>query len=494
MSSISSAVDASAVARVVGIKTEFKNLNGGVIALPQRVALVGQGNTASTYAVTKTQYTSAFAVGAAYGFGSPLHLAALQLLPVNGDGIGTIPLTVYPLEDNPGSSAISEGDITPGGSPTVAASYIVKINNISSEAFVISVGDTVAEIVTAMTVAINAVLEMPMIATDSTTVVDLDSKWKGTSANDLFIEVVGSTTAGNTFAFTQPVGGLLNPVVTIALDQVGNIWETMFLNCMDIADTTTLDLYSTFVEGRWGPLVRKYCVVFTGNTITTVASATAVSNARTTDRSNSQLVAPASNDLPFVVAARQLARIVKLANDNPPHDYGSQDATGLTPGTDATQWLQTDRDAAVKLGSSTIEVRDEIVNISDVVTFYHPAGDTTPAYRYVVDIVKLMNVIFNLDLIFVTPEWDGAPLVPDDQPTTNRSAKKPKAAKTAIAKLIDELAKEAIISDPETAKTTIETDINGSNPKRLDVAFTIQLSGNANIISIDLNFGFFFGA
>ncbi len=492
--SISSAVDASAVARVVGIKTAFKNLSGSVVSLPQRVALVGQGNTASTYATTKAQYTSALAVAQAYGFGSPVHLAALQLLPVNGDGIGTIPLTVYPLDDNPGSSAASVGDITPSGTPTVAASYVVKINNISSEPFVVNVGDAAADVVDSMVIAVNAVLDMPMVASDGTTKLTLTSKWKGTSANDLYIEVVGSTTAGNAFAYTQPVGGLLNPDVDDALDQVGNIWETMFLNCMDIADTASLVKYNTFGEGRWGALVRKPCVVFTGDTNSTVALATAVSDARKTDRVNAQLVAPASNDLPFVVAARQLARIVKLANNNPPHDYGSQAATGLTPGTDATQWTYLSRDEAVKKGSSTIEVRDEVVTISDVVTFYHPSGDPLPAYRYVVDIVKIMNIIFNLDLIFATTEWDGAPLVPDNTLTTNRSAKKPKAAVTAVANLIDSLAGEAIISDPETAKSTIEAGINGSNPKRLDVAFTIQISGNSNIISIDLNYGFFFGA
>jgi hypothetical protein len=96
-------------------------------------------------------------------------------------------------------------------------------------------------------------------------------------------------------------------------------------------------------------------------------------------------------------------------------------------------------------------------------------------------------------LIFATPEWDGAPLIPDDQPTTNRDAKKPKTAKTAIASMLDSLGLEAIISDPATAKDSIEADINDDNPKRLDITLTVQLSGNTNIISVDLNFGFYFG-
>ena len=200
-----------------------------------------------------------------------------------------------------------------------------------------------------------------------------------------------------------------------------------------------------------------------------------------------------SNDLPFVVAARQLARIAPLANNNPAHDYGSQDATGLTPGADGDQWTYLDRDEAVKKGSSTTEVKDGVINISDTVTFYHPSGDPIPAYRFVVDIVKLQNIIFNLDLIFATKAWDGAPLIPDDQATVNRDAKKPKTAVAAVASMLDSLGLNALISDPETAKANTMAAINDQNPKRLDVVTTVQLSGNTNIISATLEFGFFFG-
>lgn len=492
---VSTAVDLSAVARVVGIKTAFKDLRGGgVLFLPQRVAIVGQGNTAATYDTTKRQVTSALEAAQLYGFGSPIHLAALQLLPVNGDGVGTIPVTVYPLEDDV-SGVAAAGDITPSGAATGAASFVVKINNIRSAQFVVANGDSVATITAAITTAIAAELNLPMTAADNSTDVALTSKWKGASANDLYIEVEATSedNSGITFAVTQPTGGLVNPDVDDALNQVGDVWETMLLNCMEIADTTTLDKFSTWGEGRWGALTRKPAIVFTGNTATTVTAATAVSDARKTDRTNSQLVAPGSNDLPLSVAARQLARIVKVAQNNPPRDYGSQDADGLTPGADGDQWTYIDRDVAVKKGSSAIEVKDGVINISDTVTFYHPDGDPIPAYRYVVDIVKLQNIIFNLNLIFATDEWDGAPLIPDDQPTINPEAKQPKMAVAEANALIDSLGLNAIISDPETAKENTLAQISEQNPKRLDIALTLQLSGNTNIISIDLNFGFYFG-
>lgn len=494
---ISTAIPPSQVARALGIKTEFKDFRqGGILFLPQQMAVVGQGSSAVTYSTDKAQYTSATAVASTYGYGSPLHLAAMQIFPVNGDGVGTIPVTFYPLEDDV-SGVASTGDVTPGGVQTEAAAYRVVVNEILSEEFVINVGDSAADIVTAAALAVNAVLEMPVIATADTTPaaekVDCVSKWAGTSANSLSIKVVGSTIAGTTWGITQPVGGLVNPNVQPALDQVGNVWETMFLNCLEVVDTTNLDRYQTFGDGRWGATVRKPAVVFSGDTSTTVALATTTSDARKTDRVNAQLVAPSSENLPFVVAARELARIIVRANENPAYDYGSLPATGLTPGPDGDQWDNAARDEAVKKGSSTTEVRDGVIYTSDTVTFYHPTGDPLPAYRFVVDIVKLQNIIFNIELEFIKPEWDGAPLVPDDQTVVNPAARKPKSAKAAVSGILDSLAENALISDPETAKDNTLFEIDAMNPKRLNGRIPVQLSGNVNIKSIDLDFGFFFG-
>lgn len=487
-------IDASAIARVVGIETTFRDLRGGnILFLPQRIAVVGQGSTASVYDTTKRQGSSAVEVAELYGFGSPLHLAARQLLPVNGDGVGGIPVTFYPLNDAPTSVAAS-GSITPAGTPSATAAYRVLVNNIPSESFVITAGDTVATITAAMTAAINAVLEMPVVAADAVTTVTLTSKWQGASANDIQVAVTGSSAAGVSFAIAQLTGGLVNPDVDTALNQIGNVWESLVLNCLDIADTATLDKYSTFGEGRWGALVRKPLVVFTGNTAATVASATVVSDARKTDRVNAQLVSPGSNDLPLVVAARQLVRIARTANRNPPRDYGSQAADGLVPGTDGEQWNYAQRDEAVKKGSSTIEVKDGVVNLSDIVTFYHPTGDPIPAYRYVVDIIKLQTIIFNLDLIFASSEWDGAPLIPDAQATVNREAKTPKAAVSAVSAMHDSLGLNAIISNPASAKANTFASIDALNPKRLNLVTTVQLGGNTNIISVGLEFGFLFGS
>lgn len=487
------AVDPSAVARVVGIETIFKDLRTSAAAiLPQRIAVIGQGGSDAVFSTTKQQVTSASQAGALYGYGSPIHLAVKQLLPVNGDGVGTIPVTVYPLVDAV-SGVAAIGEITPTGTQLESAAYHVVVNGIRSEQFVIATGDTIATATAAIATAVNSILDMPVKAVATATKITLTSKWKGLSANDLYIQVEGSTTAGVVFAVTQPTGGLVNPALAPALGQFGSVWETMVVNCLNPSDTDALNELSDFGEGRWGSLVRRPFVAIVGTTESTVQDATTITDVRKTDRVNVQVPNPGSIDLPLMVAARVAARAAVQANENPACDYGSLQADGLNPGADGVQWDYTERDLAVKRGSSTIEVRDNVVTLQDTVTMYHPTGEINPAYRYVCDIVKLMNIIFNIDLVFANPEWDGAPLIPDYQPTTNPRAKKPKMAVAALGSVTDALGLEAIISDPEFTKKNTFAEIDTQNPKRLNMQIPVKLSGNSNILAVDLNFGFFFG-
>lgn len=593
-------VDVSAVASVLGISTTFEDMRGGaVLNLPQRIALVGQGKSGTSYSTEKWAATSAGAAAARYGFGSPIHLALRELLPANGDGVGTIPITVYPLEDAGGSDAPAVGSVVPSGTATAAASRRLRIAGYLSDEFVIdavalataanlhtalrrmgaavsanpnmpvTVGytyDTVTAsalvgtgngTLTALSVNVgstpkpgawtltlntvvanggvwtltdpdgvvisNTITQTPGAATATpfdnvggldftitdgstdfglgatftitvpATALTLTANWTGTSGNDLVVEVIQEAALGLTFTITQPTGGLVNPSVQTALDAVGNVWETMVLNCLNIDDTTNLDRYQDWGDGRWGELVHKPCVVFTGNTYADFDDATEVCEDRQDDKVNVQLVAPGSPNLPFVVAARQLARIAKVANNNPATGYNAQKATGLIPGDDGDQWDYTVKDLAVKAGSSTVDVVDGVVNIGDVVTFWRPTGEEPPAYRYVCDIVKLQNIIFNLNLIFAAAEWAAAPLIPDTQVTTNPNARKPKSAKAAVNVLLENLGLAAIISDPKTAKKQTTAVIDSSNPKRLNIGVRVQLSGNTYIKDVDLRFGFYFG-
>lgn len=490
----STAVNPDAVARVVGIKTAFVNLRGGaVVNLPQRIYVIGQGSTGSIYSTTKRQVFTAAEVAADYGFGSPLHLMTEMLLPINGDGAGTIPVTIAPLQDD-GSGVAALGATGLVGTSTESGALQLRIGGILSSVIAIADGVAGIDLEDDIADAISAVLKMPVTsaANAGTNEADLVAKWKGSSGNDISIEWIGSV-AGLTPAITAMSGGSVNPDIQPALDQIGDVWETELINPFEITDSVTLDAFSAFGEGRWGALTNKPVMAWTGVTDATVAAAIAVSDARKSDRTNGQITMPGSLELPCRIAARAIARVAPIAAVSPPRDYARAPLSGLLAGSDADQWLYTQQDAAVKGGASTTQAVDGVAQLSDTVTFYHPDGDEAPAYRYAVDVEKVRNILFNLRLIFADVEWDGAPMIPDGQATDEPTAKQPKDAVTAVAELVDNLALKAIISDPDTAKGTIQAAIDGANPKRLNVSVTMQIGGNSNIISVDFNFGFFFG-
>lgn len=489
---MSTAVDLSAVARVVGIKTEFRDLrSGNVMFLPQRVAVLAQGRSDSTFSPEKRRVMSATEAGTVYGFGSPAHLAVAQLLPANGDGVGSIPVTVYPLADADNAEAAT-ATITPTGTATESAAYRITVGGIHSAQFVVAPDDTIEDVCTAAADAVSASISMPVTAAATATEITLTAKWAGESGNDLTV-TVDSPSVGVDFGVSGMAGGLINPDLAPALAQVGEVWESLIVNTLNASDTAALDALRDFGEGRWGALTRKPMVAFTGYTGADVTGAEAITENRQTDRANALVVAPGSPDLPLAVAARAVARIAPVANNNPARDYGSLQATGVTPGPEGSQWDYPTRDRAVKAGVSTTMIRSGVVTLQDMVTMYRPEGEAFPAYRHVCDIVKLQQIIFNLDLNFANAEWDGAPLIPDDQPTANRDAKKPKTARMEAAAITDNLALAAIISDPEYSKENTLAQISPQNPKRLDLVVPVKLGGNSNIISADLEFGFHFG-
>ena len=471
----------------------FRNLKsgGGQYVVP-RIALIGQGATASTFATTKAQVFSANDVGYAYGYGSPLHLAALELLPANGDGVGSIPVTVYPMDDA-GSGVASAGDITPSLSSQVLSTFRVRVNGIYSEPFNVLAADAVADVVASMVVAINAVPSMPVIASNGTTTVTIASKWKGVSANDITLAVDGPTDAGVTWAFTQPVSGANNPTVDASLAQIGPVWEMFVVNCLDPADTTAMDTLAAENVGRWDPQVWTPFVAVTGNGEATYATAVVVPDARPTDYTNVYATAQGSESLPCQIAARTVARLAKQANENAATSYNGLKLDTIYPGTDAQQWSYAQRNAAINVGCSTSTKEDGVVTIGDMVTFTHPTGETDPAKRYVVALVKLWNYIARINTEFRGDNWRRTPLLPDDQFSTNPLVKKPKDAVTAIAAITDAAAGDALIADPATAKASITAAISGSNNNRIDWSVQIQIAGNTNIKAGTVYYGFFYG-
>jgi len=491
------AVSPTLVARVIGIQTEFApSRNAGNSILPQHVGVVGQGTDAAAlagYSNEPLRVTTSQRAGEVYGFGSPIHLSVSSLLPDNMAGVGAIPVTVYPMQpDAAGVASVTE--LTPVIGTIESDQYAVMVSGVRSLSFTALTTDTLASLTAKITASINGIAGMPVIATDGGTEVIMTSKWSGSSSSDINVSIDGPTDRGVIFGVAQTTAGLVNPDVSPALDAVNSVWITMMINTLEMTDDVALDQFEAFAENRWGSLIHRPLVVFTGSTIADPTAASAIADARASSRVLSQLSSPGGLELPLTVASASLVPMVLVANNSPASSYGLQVIDGLESGGILNQWSVTERDLAVKRGVSTVELIDGELHLSDVVTFHHPSGNANPEYRYVRDIVVLQNIIFRISSIFAAEGWFGAPLIPDDQATTNRDARKPLHAKSAVSSVIDDLALAALITNPDETKSQITSQISPINANRLDMVIPISISGTLIIGSIDIDWARTFGA
>jgi len=485
-------VSASAVSRVTGVEVSFRNFNiGNAQKLPQRVAIIGVGNDDAVYPLDKFEIEgSANDVGDRYGYGSPLHLAALQFYPAIGR-TAEFPVTVYPLLKASGGTPAA-GTIEIDGSAEKNGSGFITAGG-QKALFAIPKGTDAAGALEIIKTAISSNLSMPVLAgaVDEGSL-SITSKWSGVSSNRIKIKI-SANIPGLTFSITNLESGAVDPDVTPALQKIGTVWETQVLSTFDYSDPDRLDIFQEWAEGRKSPEEKKMVLVCHGCTDILVTR-TAVTDIRPNDGANYLVVSVNSEELPFVVAAKgMISDIVTTANKNPAQGYKGR-LTGLHCGDDDQQENSTQRNSSVNKGSSTNIKTGSVAELCDIITFYHPQNEGKfPSYRYVVDAVKLQNIVFNVRLIMEADEVKGAPLVPDNTPTSNPAAISPKVIKGWFINLVDSLAAEALISDPDHTKKNVKVWIDTENPKRVNVIFPVKLSGNVEISSTDIYFGFYLG-
>lgn len=490
-------VSKSAVSRVTGVEVTPKNFNTGKAAmLPQRLLIIGQGNDEVLYSTDKYECDgSAASVAERYGYGSPLHLAAKQLFPTAG-AMATFPVSIIAVKTGENGFVAASGSVTVAGeSATAAAACVLSVGGLDVQVAVAK-GATAAQVAANIAAAVNAEQDRAVVASVEEATVTLTARWSGALGNRISLVWSGDA-PGLTVAVTAFADGAGVPAVDAALASVGEVWETFVLDTFDYkaADGSAsplLDVYQTWGEGRWSVLEKKGCLVAHGCT-DDYTTRTAVTDSRPSDRINFLIESVGSPELPFVVGARGLLDILTTADSNPAQDYKGT-LGGLKRGSDAQQENYTVRNQSVMKGASTNVTSGSVAELNDIITFYHPAGGGKyPAWRYVVDCVKLMNIVYNLRLITESDEVKGAPLIPDEQVTSNPTALQPKTFRTWFTNLATSLGANALISDVKFTVKNIEVDIDSENPKRLNYVFPVKVSGNVEVVSGDVYFGQYVG-
>jgi phage tail sheath gpL-like len=499
---ISNAVGQERVSRVTGYSLSRGFFTDETPNLPQLVAVFGEANTANQTGLTtdKVEITTAQQAGERFGFGSPLHQMFRILRPPNGGGIGGIRTFAFPQISDQAATP-STRIITITGTATANTTHTALINGRTSVDFqtytyAVVNGDTATVIAGKIVAAVNSVIGAPVIASNALGVITFTSKWEGETAEELNVSFnTGSVSAGLTYSQTGTTAG--SGVVSLAasLNQFGSDWYTSVINPYGESQFDALEQFNGTPAvdnpiGRYNGLIFMPFMAYFGSTLSSLASILTITNnsARLNQVTNVLCPAPNSEGFSFEAAANVALLVARQHQDSPHTDINAQPYPDMPVPTNGDIG-DDNRDVLVKNGASTVILNNGRYEIQDLVTTYHPAGETPLIFSYSRNLNIDFNISFRYRLLEERFVRDKA-LIPDDQITQVPNTIKPKDWRAIIFGLFDELGLDAVIQDVQFSKDSLRVEISSTNPNRFETVFDYRRSGLHRIGSTDVSVGF----
>lgn len=408
-----------------------------------------------------------------FGYGSPAHLVATKLLTELSVGVE---VKFFFVAEN-GSATVTATVFTgTGATITKTGSIVFNINGqLLSVGLVL--GDTLAEALVKIKTAINAEINLPVLVstTTPTTSISVDSKWKGLSSAVLNVSVDSLTAEGITFAGVK-TAGTGETALTTALAKFQNDWYPHILNCLgEGTSNTNLDAFETFIgtaaagSGKYAPTNMTPAVAWTATNEDTLATLQAVTTTRLDYACNVYLPVPNSQDIPFMNAASALGIFVKNSNGDPKQDILDDVIPGATSPTDLDVGDIIEyafRDDLVGAGCSTVNFRNGSFYAGDIITTYHPLGETDPIFRYVRDVMIIFNILNQFKAFNIKQK--NKTIAPNALPSARITS--PALYKAGILnEIIKPFVNAGYIADFKYAKENLDVGINPTNAGRFDI-------------------------
>jgi phage tail sheath gpL-like len=196
--------------------------------------------------------------------------------------------------------------------------------------------------------------------------------------------------------------------------------------------------------------------------------------------------------MPYEAAANVVALFCRVMQDSPQLDIGGKyypDMPVPVSGSIGDMGDYNNRDLLLKSGSSTVKLDAGAYQVQDLVTTYHPIGEVPLQYNY----CRNLNLDWNvkdgysiLENIYVKDHV----IVLDAQVTDVSGAIKPAEWKAILFDYFDDLGQKALINDPSFSKTSLQVQVDPTNPNRLNTFFRYKRTGTARIESTDAEAGF----
>ena len=478
---------------------------GGSTARPS--LLLGQklaSGTATANAIV--QVTGKAQADGLFGVGS--HLARMARAYIDNDKIGI--LYAIPVADGAGDGASGTMTITTTatGSGTLHLYIAGQRLQIS-----ISDGDTPADVGDAIVaalgnseaLAVTAVSQYPVYASNSGGIVTFHARNVGTLGNklDIRVDYLGVSSSedseddtGMTFGACTLTGAGTDPGLTNAIAAMGD--ERYSYVGHPWTDSTILTQFQTeFADstaGRWGPYRKVYGHVFSGDVDTYAnLSTTILATAMNNDPHCSIFVIEDSPTPKWEYAAMYCARAAASLRNDPARNLNTLELIGAKSPTLASgsRFTYSERETLLNLGLTTPMISaDGKVLIQRAVTNYttDTYGNDDDAYMDVTTPANLDYQLTELESL-VTTKYARCKLVSD---TSVVDATQPVASPNMIAGDIvakyKEWERRALVEDADTFASLLTVERSSTNPNRIDVLYPPDLANNLHIFAMVAEF------
>ena len=473
-----------------------RNLNASVI-------VIGQANDAqiSGLATTKQRLRKAIDVARVYGFGSPLHRMASQLLPPDGSGSG-IPIDFLHVPAISGGatrvdSITITGTVTKNVTGRLAIAGESQFNGFDIS-FSVLTTDTTTTLASKIVDSINNVQGSPVVATSTAGVVSLTSKFSGKYANELNYELIGLADTGLTFSIANTTAGAGDTSIVGLTTALGNDWTPLVL-CQFNDKQAELAAVNGKPDpvaptGRYGNGRFIPFIAYVGSKESTLSSVEMlVGTSNKEDLTVEFCSAPNSNSFTWTIAAEWMRLRANIMQNRPTLDIAGQSLSGIHVASTAGEFGDDNTiDLVAKTGHSTAQIINDKYEIVDSVTTYRPDGEIAPVFRFTRDIVVDLNIGYRKKIIDKALIINKV-IVDENSPATSDDVIKPSQVKVATLSMAQGLAEDGFIADLPYFAENLVVVINSANASRIDTSIKYRRTSTGKIADTLAEANFYFG-
>lgn len=475
-----SQVPANAAASATPVELEAVNRGGGSPLIQHKVLVLGQYNSGkSPTANVPQRILNVEDSWDRYGRGSLLAAMIERVLASRGG----VEVYALPLADDVSGVAAS-GSFALTGTASASGTLALYVAGRRIEVAIAS-GDTATAAGDKVEAAINANLDLPVTASNTTGTVTVTARWEGEAGNQIDLDDSRRDTdavpAGLALTVNAMSSGATNPVLTTALGNLGDTWYTELV--VPYLDATSIAAVEAAGVTRADAMVNRPFAGIYGYTDTVANLLTAL------DSRNSEwtsIVPVHGSPTPaYEIAAAAAGVLAAVQQNNPNRPVKNRVLPGVSAGDSNDQTYDT-RDSVVKAGGShTYNLPDGQVVIGDMVTTrtQTDAGAATSDFRFTIHIGRDQFMRNAAEQTFKAPPFDQGIVIGDSNPPGPTYAIRPNAVKAVAIGLVDDWASRGLIADRDATVAGITAEINASNSGRIDLLIPAVVAEGLRIIA-----------